>query len=299
MLLVLLLHCCQSLRHPVPKEVENGLHRVRVPVNRQRHGLEPGAAFLPACMLTVSYFLPTAPHKQQTARSMSSLQPRRLLQLKYQGYSSPVPLLCTAQSVISTCSCKTADLAARQLAMLAEVALRRLVGGCRHRAPPKCSLGDISCLLGQARTWSPMSTAAWYVWIHIDQACSFRIDTRIPPARHNLPPPCAVPACMTDPSSQPCILLGLQGLAHCFMKADGGGLTDVMVIEPISSASLECMATGGTRCALTMSCSALRQCMLLVYGSGLHKQGTPYKLQTLATLGRHPTLSCFTLYLKA
>jgi len=28
------------------------------------------------------------------------------------------------------------------------------------------------------------------------------------------------------------------------MKKDGGGLTDVMVIEPISSSSLECMATG-------------------------------------------------------
>lgn len=28
------------------------------------------------------------------------------------------------------------------------------------------------------------------------------------------------------------------------MKKDGGGLKDVLVIEPISAASLECMATG-------------------------------------------------------
>lgn len=41
-----------------------------------------------------------------------------------------------------------------------------------------------------------------------------------------------------------CLLLSVQGLSHCFEKADGGGLTDVMVIEPISSSSLECMATG-------------------------------------------------------
>jgi hypothetical protein len=36
----------------------------------------------------------------------------------------------------------------------------------------------------------------------------------------------------------------LQGLAHCFVKNDEGRLSDFMVIEPISSASLECMATG-------------------------------------------------------
>jgi hypothetical protein len=120
MLLVLLLHCCQSLRHPVPKDLENGLHRVRVPVNRQRQGLEPGAAFLPACMLTVSYFLPTAPHKQHTARSMSSLQPRRLLQLKYQGYSSPVAsalhsTICHFDMQLQNCRscCSTAGYAGR------------------------------------------------------------------------------------------------------------------------------------------------------------------------------------------
>lgn len=34
------------------------------------------------------------------------------------------------------------------------------------------------------------------------------------------------------------------GMSHCFKKAEDGRLADVMVIEPISSSSLECMATG-------------------------------------------------------
>jgi hypothetical protein len=33
-------------------------------------------------------------------------------------------------------------------------------------------------------------------------------------------------------------------MSHCFKKAEDGRLADVMVIEPISSSSLECMATG-------------------------------------------------------
>ncbi|KAF8067372.1 Ferredoxin-1 [Scenedesmus sp. PABB004] len=33
-------------------------------------------------------------------------------------------------------------------------------------------------------------------------------------------------------------------MSHCFKKADDGRLADVMVIEPISSSSLECMAAG-------------------------------------------------------
>jgi hypothetical protein len=36
----------------------------------------------------------------------------------------------------------------------------------------------------------------------------------------------------------------MQGLSHCFKKAEDGRLADVMVIEPIASSSLECMATG-------------------------------------------------------
>ena len=36
----------------------------------------------------------------------------------------------------------------------------------------------------------------------------------------------------------------LQGLSHCFKKKDDGRLADVMVIEPIGSSSLECMAAG-------------------------------------------------------
>lgn len=35
-----------------------------------------------------------------------------------------------------------------------------------------------------------------------------------------------------------------QGLAHCFRKNDEGKLEDVLVIEPLSASSLECMATG-------------------------------------------------------
>jgi phosphatidylinositol glycan class S len=34
------------------------------------------------------------------------------------------------------------------------------------------------------------------------------------------------------------------GLSHCFTKNEDGRLGDVLVIEPISSSSLECMATG-------------------------------------------------------
>jgi hypothetical protein len=41
----------------------------------------------------------------------------------------------------------------------------------------------------------------------------------------------------------PCFLQS-QGLSHCFERAKEGGLADVMVIEPISSSSLECMAAG-------------------------------------------------------
>lgn len=36
----------------------------------------------------------------------------------------------------------------------------------------------------------------------------------------------------------------LQGLSHCFKKNEDGRLADVMVIEPIGSSSLECMAAG-------------------------------------------------------
>eukprot|EP00882_Tetradesmus_deserticola_P033635 GHRQ01038440.1.p2 GENE.GHRQ01038440.1~~GHRQ01038440.1.p2 ORF type:complete len:106 (-),score=16.35 GHRQ01038440.1:154-471(-) len=37
----------------------------------------------------------------------------------------------------------------------------------------------------------------------------------------------------------------MQGLSHCFKKVEDGRLADVMVIEPVSSSSLECMAGGG------------------------------------------------------
>lgn len=39
-----------------------------------------------------------------------------------------------------------------------------------------------------------------------------------------------------------------QGLAHCFERDEGGRLTDVMVIEPVSANSLECMVAGTLDC---------------------------------------------------
>jgi len=39
-----------------------------------------------------------------------------------------------------------------------------------------------------------------------------------------------------------------MGLAHCFERDDGGRLTDVMVIEPVSANSLECMVAGARTC---------------------------------------------------
>ena len=36
----------------------------------------------------------------------------------------------------------------------------------------------------------------------------------------------------------------MQGLAHCFEKSDEGKLVEKHVIEPLSAASLECLATG-------------------------------------------------------
>jgi hypothetical protein len=38
------------------------------------------------------------------------------------------------------------------------------------------------------------------------------------------------------------------GLAHCYEKDDNGKVRDVIVIEPISANSLECMANGGRTC---------------------------------------------------
>eukprot|EP00878_Enallax_costatus_P001348 GHUV01001495.1.p1 GENE.GHUV01001495.1~~GHUV01001495.1.p1 ORF type:complete len:236 (+),score=62.29 GHUV01001495.1:250-957(+) len=85
------------------------------------------------------------------------------------------------------------------------------------------------------------------------------------------------------------------GLSHCFKKKDDGRLADVMVIEPIGSSSLECMAAGAKtsfRCAtgLTLGAAMSRDKVQLPeeFADGIFCDDWSYRLEAATRTWQRP-----------